>query len=365
MNDTTMVASIRNYGIDLLRIVSMFMVVLLHILGKGGVLAGTEVLSANYQIAWIIEIACYCAVNCYALISGYVGVDSRFKLSNIANIWLQVAFYSVGITAIGAYLLDEVSMDDVYKSFAPVSNEFYWYFTAYFCMFFFTPFFNKAINSLSNKQLKFIGICMFVMFCILPILAKRDVFFLNRGYSAFWLIILYLFGGIIKKTNLFINLKWYLLVLIYIAVCILTFAEKYFVDYLNINSPIEEARKTVLTAYPSPTIVLSAIALLALFSKIKTGKIFAKIISFVAPLTFGVYLIHETPWVQEYIMTGRFADYASKEPGYMVLYVAFTALVIFTVCMAIELVRRLLFKLLRIKKILQFLESKITAKNWQ
>ena len=31
----------RNYGIDLLRIVSMFMVVLLHTLGQGGILKST------------------------------------------------------------------------------------------------------------------------------------------------------------------------------------------------------------------------------------------------------------------------------------------------------------------------------------
>ena len=33
----------RNYGIDLLRILSMFMVVVLHILGQGGALAGNAV----------------------------------------------------------------------------------------------------------------------------------------------------------------------------------------------------------------------------------------------------------------------------------------------------------------------------------
>lgn len=73
----------RNYGIDFLRIISMFMIVILHILGNGGILASVQIGSSNYHLAWILEIASYCAVNCYALISGYVGIYSVHKYSNI------------------------------------------------------------------------------------------------------------------------------------------------------------------------------------------------------------------------------------------------------------------------------------------
>lgn len=72
----------RNYGIDALRIVSMLMVVTLHVLGHGGVLKIAE--SEKYWIVWFLEISAYCAVNCYALISGYVGVYSKYKFSNLA-----------------------------------------------------------------------------------------------------------------------------------------------------------------------------------------------------------------------------------------------------------------------------------------
>ena len=62
----------RNYGIDLLRMILMLMVVILHVLGHGGVLDATTPLSAKYCVSWLIESFAYCAVNCYALISGYV-----------------------------------------------------------------------------------------------------------------------------------------------------------------------------------------------------------------------------------------------------------------------------------------------------
>ena len=69
----------RNLGIDLLRIISMLMIVVLHVLKKGGILENAEVNSAHYYVAWVLEALCIGAVNCYALISGYVGVNSKIK----------------------------------------------------------------------------------------------------------------------------------------------------------------------------------------------------------------------------------------------------------------------------------------------
>ena len=40
----------RNYGLDLLRMIAMLMVVVLHILGKGGVLSACEPLSGQYEL---------------------------------------------------------------------------------------------------------------------------------------------------------------------------------------------------------------------------------------------------------------------------------------------------------------------------
>ena len=73
----------RNYGIDLRRIVSMFMVVLVHILGQGGVRGNLNLLIAKgivVEFLYVISLTC---VNIYALISGYVWVKAKHKYSNI------------------------------------------------------------------------------------------------------------------------------------------------------------------------------------------------------------------------------------------------------------------------------------------
>lgn len=145
----------RNKGIDLLRIVSMIMVLFLHVLGKGGILGTVVRETANYQIAWLIEIAAYCAVDCYGIISGYVGVDSKFKYSNIIQLWCRVAFYTLIITGIFSwYMPQTVRVGEWMKALFPVLGNQYWYFTAYFCLFFFTPFLNYLLQTMTDKQLK-------------------------------------------------------------------------------------------------------------------------------------------------------------------------------------------------------------------
>ena len=67
----------RNYGIDFLRILAMFFVVILHSLGKGGLLDNTVVDSPQYKLVWFMEVCAYCAVNIFALISGYVSFKQK------------------------------------------------------------------------------------------------------------------------------------------------------------------------------------------------------------------------------------------------------------------------------------------------
>lgn len=46
--------NVRNYGIDALRILSMFMVLVLHVLGAGGVMENCEPFSISYVSAWTL-----------------------------------------------------------------------------------------------------------------------------------------------------------------------------------------------------------------------------------------------------------------------------------------------------------------------
>ena len=184
----------------MLRIVSMFLVVFLHVLGRGGVLESAPILSVNYEIAWFIEIAAYCAVNCYALISGYVGIRGHYRYSNLVLLWLRVAFYTILITFVFAVgTTGKVGKQEILGAIFPISTEQYWYFTAYAGMFLFIPFVNLFVQRASQSQVRAVIHGCILLFSILPTVFRRDIFVLKDGYSALWMLILYLIGGYIGK----------------------------------------------------------------------------------------------------------------------------------------------------------------------
>ena len=58
----------KNKGIDFLRLVLMFMICVLHVLGHGGVLKASKIGSVQSNLFWFLEIFSICAVDAFALI---------------------------------------------------------------------------------------------------------------------------------------------------------------------------------------------------------------------------------------------------------------------------------------------------------
>lgn len=85
----------RDYGIDLLRIVSMLMVPMVHILGQGGVIGATVPFSLQYESAWLLESILLVAVNCFVLITGYVYYGKETRYYRLLTLWAEVLFYSI------------------------------------------------------------------------------------------------------------------------------------------------------------------------------------------------------------------------------------------------------------------------------
>lgn len=194
----------RNAGIDLLKILSMFMVIILHVNLASGFLAVQDGFPCSYQVAWILEIISYCAVNCYALVSGYVGSQHGFKLKNIFNLWICVVFYSVIITIGYVIITEDFQINYLVKAIFPIIFDQYWFFTAYFCMFFFIPLMNLFIKMLSIYQKKVLCSLLIGIFSVLGIVSIRAN---PGGYTVIWMIILYLIGASLNSLNLFEDRK--------------------------------------------------------------------------------------------------------------------------------------------------------------
>ena len=336
----------RNYGIDLLRIVSMFMVLILHILGGGGVLKLFSKGSTHYQVTWYLELMCYCAVNCYALISGFVGYKANFKFRNILKMWLQVFFWSVGVTVVVHYLLpDKVTVEQIHKALLPVSSGKFWYYTAYFCMSFFIPIMNKAINELPKRTLAVISLAFVSLLTVYPTVKGTDLFQTEGGYSVIWLMALYIIGGYLGKYPFSERCKPIFCFLIYFVAVTLTWKNKMY----TVSLPKDE-NFIDLVAYTSPTVFLAAVMLLVGFSRLKFPSWINKCIGVVASGAFSVYLLHaQGPVYQNYIK-GKYSFVKEHDVIETVMYVLLIALFWFVLGSALDAFRRLLFKLLRVNK---------------
>ncbi len=354
MEKTPIAKPSRNYGIDFLRIVSMLMVVALHISGTGGMTL-TEMSFTNASIVWLSRAMTYCAVNCYALISGYIGITTKQKLSSLMGLWVRVAFYSFLITVIFFFARpDIVGRGDLFKSIFPVCSGKYWYFTAYFGMWFFTPIINSAVNNIPKKKMMLIIIGSAVI--LTPPNLLSNAFKLESGYASAWLLFLYMVGAFIKKYDIFKNISPLKPIIAYSISVLITFLLKITVSIDGWNFYGD-----MMLNYTSPTILISAVSLLVIFSNIKISAKLKKFIAFLAPLSFSVYLIHTHPLVFNNIFDGAFAFLAQKSPLIMVLGMIVATIAIYIGCSLIDYIRELTFRLFKVKKIISFAETKLLA----
>ena len=354
--------SIHNYGIDALRMLAMYMVVLAHILGAGGILEAAAPMSIQYKAAWFLEIAAYCTVNCYALISGYVGINTKYKYQSIVLLWLRTAFYTVSITLLfSIFVPGSVTLKNWIKAILPVTSAFYWYFTSYFAMFIFVPILNIAINKMNKEQLRAIVVGLIIVFSCIQTLSGKEIF--STSSNAWWLIILYIIGGYIRKYGLFKKSCALKLFIGYLLMTSLTWLWKITIE-AGIFPFLESLGGNYLVNHTSPTMLAAGIFLLLIFERINPTQIANKIISFFAPMAFSVYLIHANPFIWNYLLKQRFSGYAKLSVPLEIILVLLTTLAIYIVCSFIDLIRIGIFKGLKLKQHLAKLEDKYLGHLW-
>ena len=342
----------RELGIELFRIVAMLLIVLLHVLGRGGVYNATDYLSTNYKIAWFLETAAYCSVNCYALISGYVGIHSKFRFRKIVYLWLEVAFITLSTTLLFTIFAPEtVEADDWLKAAFPLIKREYWYFNAYTLMFPFLPFLNKGLKSISRRQHLITMIFLFVLATIFPILGDRDIFQLANGYSCIWLMVLYIFGAYFKLYGV---PKF-----AHPLVCLGVFFATTTVAWAQKVGMIPFGKAGALIGYTSPLMVIRALSLLCLFAGIKVrGKVCGFIVAQLGKATFGVFLVHVGAMVWDFI-GGRWAYFGEMPPLKMTLMIFAAMFSMYFLCSLYSLLRIYLFKLCRIHEAVDFVSDKL------
>ena len=349
------------FGIELLRILATFYIILLHVVGQGGVAAASGGGKGTYTVSYLLLALAYPAVNCYALISGFVGCKSRFKLSRLLSLWLKVVFVNLAVWGAFRLLAPEMAASfSLEACLKPLLTNEYWYVTAYFGLSVLTPVLNAAAE-LPKKTFAEMLIGLFACFVLLPKIADNDLFLTRSGYSTLWLVLLYLVGMFFrlhllpKKRS---RLCGAACLAVYGMISVFLPLQKRLTENKLLASGIENPVYLKNYAYTSVLIVLSSIALFAVFTQINVqNKAVCKFISFFSTASFGVYILHTQPLVWANLLQDAFSQFAVFSAPVMAACCLAAALGIFLACTAVEKLRALLFCVTRLDRLIVFLPS--------
>lgn len=358
----------RNAGLDLVRILGMWSIIIHHVLYHGQVLNKYN----NYKILNFINICSFWHVNSFSLVSGIIGYKNN-KYSNLLYLWFWVVTYQVGIHFFYKINKKNININPIFfYDFFPVIYSKYWYFTNYFGMYLNLPIINRGISYLTKKEHKLLIFSFYGIYIIWNdyMNQNENVFGLNSGYSIIWLYISYITGAYIGKyKNDFIWKRKYILFPILLSIYVLSSLICYKLSYYDVDSLKNKLMKKIITKFKqlftlkinSIPMILQSLSIILLLMNIKYNKYISAIICFFGPLTFGIYLIHEHELIRDRFINNLFSKDSNQLKKISVIKLVFIrSIYIFFICSFIDYLRYIIFKyVLRIKTICIFIEKNI------
>lgn len=289
----------RMANLELLRCVAMMMVIVLHYLGKGGLLADLtgDSMDGVGVAAWLLEAFCIVAVNVYMLISGYFLCTSSFKLSRLLRLLIQVWLYSAAFGILGAAtgIIEETPVDIHYflTLCLPVSMGHYWFMTAYVFLYLLLPFVGAAVKRMTKQQMQVVIALLLITFCVLksvlPLRLETD----EKGYDCLWYLCVFVTAAYVRRFGVSFLEKRGRAVCLYVACCLLAFAGTMALRFWFVRTGSLGRMTGMCLEYNHIFPFLAALGLFGAFARMEIKGKIARVINTIAPYTLGVYLLHE------------------------------------------------------------------------
>ena len=346
-------------NIELLRIVSMMMVVMLHYLGKGELLPSlTGSMGINGYVAWGLESLCIVAVNVYMLISGYFLVESGFKARRLVELLCQVLFYAILVPIVlivlGIIPVSVFSINHLLETTLPVQMEQYWFITAYVIMYLLSPVLSTAAKSMKKEQLKGTVIALVLFFAVSKSILPFQLAIDNKGYDGLWFICVFLVAAYMRLYGIpFFTAKGNGKrgFGCYVAGCVSIYGVMLLVRAVYLKTGTLDHFIQSTYHYNHILNLFAAVALFYAFSYVKLDgeKPVSKVICKVAPYTLGVYLLHEQLDIR-YLWPKWLGATAEGNVAVFLLRSVLSVLLVFVVGILVDMVRGMLFQV--VKKLL-------------
>ena len=351
--------SVRVPGADLLRIVTMLMILTSHFFVHGGVLGRLKPSEPYFYICWIIEACCYVMVNCYALITGYFQSRTEFKLKKLLLLWGQIVVISGGLYLI-LCLAGKVEFGWLafLQAAFPITQKRYWFATAYVILYSISPLFNFAIRRMNRRQH---ALCLAVLCGVFVVFRNFsywiDFAALGGGYSWASLSVLYMIGAYLRlyPPKFRHPLLWYF------GLSLITAASRIVLTILYYKYDFDSSFLKMFMQYNSVPVVAASVCLFVFFVNLNIrNRVMLWIIKFFSPAAFGVYLIHEQIEVKNIIWKLIRPLQFIKSPK-LLPYLILVIFSLFIICALLDKIRHLLSVVLHVPQGIGFVSEKISS----
>lgn len=336
----------RMSNMELLRILAMFFIVISHVAHHSGlpVFDISHELTFNYIISQMFILLGRIGTVLFVMLTGFFAVKSGFKISSLSKLWLLTFFYSNVLFFIFVFSGSEIiNIRNIIETILPISFNQYWFVSCYFFLYLLSPLINICINNLNKKQHFAVCLIWLLVWSVIPSFILYPGYVTGVHWSILgWFVALYFIGSYIRlyvdssyvakkvnKIRLSVLLSFGLMFLYLMCLNLLARSEIHLDmwNYLDRNNIF---------------VIISAVLLFLIF----VGKSSKSIIwiNRISVCMIGVYMVHcnrlTLPWLMQHVFnTSKYF-----ESPYFVLRVLYVSILVFIGSLAVEYIRRLMFR---------------------
>ena len=284
----------RQTNIELLRIFSMLMVLVMHYnVATNGQITHEMVMAEPWKAVGIagLKSLSFICVNCFIVISGYFGI--RWKWNSLCNYLFHIAFWGGMVhliaVALGFSVFSISQLLDNMFMFLVHGN---WFFVSYLALYMLAPVLNAYIEKVDAKQLGWMVLAFYAFQTAFGWVFKNCIEF-SQGLTFVSFMGLYLLGAYLGRTDLrFFHWKASANLLVYLGIGLLCVGISMSANYIGFQKDIY--------SYISPLQILQAIYLFLFFKGLVVHAKYNKLILFFSSSAFAALLMHSWDGVQMY-----------------------------------------------------------------
>ncbi|MFV0341455.1 MAG: acyltransferase family protein [Anaerocolumna sp.] len=327
----------RNTNIELLRIISMILIIMHHYSIHGDFDFSND-LTINKIVVQLLAMGGKLGVNLFILITGYFMINSSFTLKKLIKIVLEVQFYSILFAFIFmCFGLSDFNIKELIKSIFPLIFSRYWFATNYVLLYLLSPFINKFLTSIEvDVYNRLLGVVIFI-WVIIPTFTGAEFGLSNLV----WFIVVYSFGAYFKLySSKYVENNRLNLIIAFITYAMILLSVILF-NLLGLKIAFFGSNATYFMAYNKLPLVVCSVTLFLGFKgmKIKNNKF----INIIATSIFSVYLIHDNYFMRPFIWNSIFKNRNYQDSPLLIIHAMCTIFIVFVCCIAIDQTKKITY----------------------